>query len=66
MMPIVDVERILRRLREESSAGWRRPVGAIVIEALAETRSPLLYATLIIFLLVVPVFFDDGIGQAIL
>ena len=38
---VVDVERILRRLREENVAGRGRPVRAIVIESLAETRSPL-------------------------
>jgi Cu/Ag efflux pump CusA len=60
---IVDVERILRRLREESSTGGEKRVGAIVIEALTETRIPLFYATLIIFLLVVPVFFVTGVAK---
>ena len=59
---IVDVERILRRLREGSSRGEGR-VGAIVIGALTETRIPLFYATLIIFLLVVPVFFVMGLAK---
>jgi Cu/Ag efflux pump CusA len=60
---VVDVERILRRLREERGAGRRRLVGAIVIESLAETRTPLLYATLIIALIVVPVFFMTGVAK---
>ena len=59
---IVDVERILRRLRESSSGGEER-TGAIVIGALTETRIPLLYATLIIFLMVVPVFFVTGLAK---
>ena len=59
---IVDVERILRRLRESSSSGEER-MGAVVIGALTETRIPLFYATLIIFLLVVPVFFMMGLAK---
>jgi Cu/Ag efflux pump CusA len=59
---VVDAERILRRLRE-NAAGRERPVGAIVVDSLAETRSPLLYATLIIILLLLPVFVITGVAK---
>lgn len=57
---VVDVERILRRLREQETAPSAGRVGTVVVQALAETRMPLLYATLIIVLLIVPVLFLTG------
>ena len=61
---IVDAEMIVRRLREASDERSARGVGAIVIEALSEARTPLVYATLIILLLVSPVLFMTGIVKA--
>lgn len=60
---IVDSERILLRLQDESSKGGRRSIGAIIVEALTETRVPLFYATLIIVLLVAPVFLMTGMAK---
>lgn len=61
---IVDTERIQRRLQEERDAGNGRRVRSIILEALSETRTPLFYATVIVVLLVVPVFFMAGVAKA--
>jgi len=60
---IGDSERILRRLQEEYGADSRKSVGAIIVEALTETRVPLFYATLIIVLLVAPMLFMTGVAK---
>ncbi len=60
---VVDVERILRRLREQKTTPSAGRLGAIIVQAVAETRTPLLYATLIIVLLTAPVFFLTGAAK---
>ena len=60
---IIDVENVLRRLRQNHAlpAAERREVYAIVYEASVEIRSSIVFATLIITLVFVPLFFLDGI-----
>ena len=61
---IIDVENILRRLREARAAGGRAPTARIVLEASLEVRSPIVYATLIIVAAAVPVFLLHGLTAA--
>ena len=61
---VVDVENILRRLRENRSRAEPRPLLEVVAGASQEVRSGILYATVIIVLVFVPLFALTGIeGQ---
>ena len=62
---IVDADNILRRLRE-SRTERDRPVWSIIASASIEMRGPMLYATLIIVIAVVPVLFMQGLSAAFL
>ena len=59
---IIDVENIVRRLRENREAGSPRSAMRVVLDASVEIRSSIVYATLIIVLAVVPVFFLGGLS----
>jgi Cu/Ag efflux pump CusA len=60
---IIDVENIARRLRQHRQAGASgKSPATIVLEAAVEMRSPILFATLIILLAVLPVFFLQGLS----
>jgi len=59
---IIDVENVLRRLRlnrkrESPQEPWR-----VVLEASLEVRSAVVYATIIVVLVFLPVFFLDGLA----
>ncbi len=58
---VVDVENIFRRLRENAAAAVPRPVFDVVVAASQEVRSGIVYATLIIVLVFVPLFALPGI-----
>ncbi len=58
---VVDVENIFRRLRENREAGSPRAVFDVVVAASQEVRSGILYATMIIVLVFVPLFALSGI-----
>jgi CzcA family heavy metal efflux pump len=58
---VVDVENILRRLRENPALSDPRPVLEVIAAASQEVRSGILYATLIIVLVFVPLFALPGI-----
>jgi len=58
---IVDVENIMRRLRQARQAGSEQSSAAIILEAALEMRSAVIYATLILMLTIAPVFFIDGL-----
>ena len=61
---IVDIENIVRRLRENRGQANPKSSAAVILQASLETRSPLLYATLIALLTVIPVLFIGGIAGA--
>jgi CzcA family heavy metal efflux pump len=61
---IIDVENILRRLREARAGGGRAPAAKIILEASLEVRSPIVYATLIIVAAALPVFLLHGLTAA--
>ncbi len=58
---VVDVENIFRRLRENRAAGDPRTVFDVVVGASQEVRSGIVYATMIIILVFVPLFALTGI-----
>jgi CzcA family heavy metal efflux pump len=59
---IVSVDAVLRRLRKRHEEGKGRSGLRLAIEAALEVRVPLLYATLILLLAVVPVFLMEGVA----
>ncbi len=61
---IIDVENILRRLRQHRLSGSDRSVAAVVLDASLEVRSPIVYATLIIVAAAIPVFLLQGLTGA--
>ena len=61
---IIDVENIVRRLRQNRSEGTSKSMLAIVLEASVEVRTAITYATLINVIAVVPVFFLEGLSGA--
>nr|WP_137126203.1 efflux RND transporter permease subunit [Roseomonas sp. HF4] len=58
---VVDVENILRRLKENAARAVPEPVMQVVVAASAEVRSGIVYATLIIVLVFLPLFALTGI-----
>jgi CzcA family heavy metal efflux pump len=58
---VVDVENIFRRLRENREKGNPRSVFDVVVSASQEVRSGIVYATMIIILVFVPLFALTGI-----
>lgn len=58
---VVDVENIFRRLRENREKGNPRSVFNVVVSASQEVRSGIVYATMIIVLVFVPLFALTGI-----
>jgi CzcA family heavy metal efflux pump len=61
---IIDVENIVRRLRQHRREGTGKSTFAIVLEASVEVRTAITYATLINVVAVVPVFFLEGLSGA--
>ncbi len=59
---IIDVENILRRLRLNHSLDDPLPAWEVVLEASLEVRSSVVYATIIVVLVFLPVFFLDGLA----
>lgn len=58
---VVDVENIFRRMRENREAGNPRSTFEVVVSASQEVRSGIVYATMIIVLVFVPLFALSGI-----
>lgn len=58
---VVDVENIFRRLRENREKGNPRSVFNVVVSASQEVRSGIVYATMVIVLVFVPLFALSGI-----
>jgi CzcA family heavy metal efflux pump len=61
---IIGVENIMRRLREARKNGSNQSTARIILNASHEVRSPIIYATLIEVVALVPVFFMEGLSGA--
>ncbi len=59
---IIDVENIVRRLRLNRAAGSPHSAFRVVVDASLEVRSAVVYATLIVIIVFLPIFFLDGIA----
>lgn len=59
---IIDVENILRRLRQNQHLANPLPAFGVVLNASLEVRSAVVYASVIIVLVFVPVFFLPGLA----
>jgi CzcA family heavy metal efflux pump len=59
---IIDVENIVRRLRQAQEEGSGRSTISIVLDASVEVRTAITYATLINVVAIVPVFFLPGLS----
>ena len=59
---IIDVENIVRRLRENRTLAAPRPALTVVLDASLEVRSAVVYASVIVALMFIPVFFLGGLA----
>ncbi|MCY7349325.1 MAG: efflux RND transporter permease subunit [Cytophagaceae bacterium] len=58
---IVDVENVFRRLRENRSLPQPKPTLEVIYHASAEVRNSIVYATIIVVLVFIPLFYMQGI-----
>lgn len=61
---IIDIENIVRRLRQNRQEGGNKSTASIILEASLEVRSAIIYATLIDAIALLPVFFMEGLTGA--
>ena len=61
---IIDVENIVRRLRQHRLSGGEGSTASVILNASLEVRGPIVYATLIIVAAAVPVFLLQGLTGA--
>jgi CzcA family heavy metal efflux pump len=59
---IIDVENIMRRLKLNREAGAPESAFSVVLKASLEVRSAIVFATLIVVLVFLPIFFLDGLS----
>jgi CzcA family heavy metal efflux pump len=61
---IIDIENIVRRLRQHRKEGSDKSIARIILEASLEVRSAIVYATLIDVVALLPVFFMESLAGA--
>jgi CzcA family heavy metal efflux pump len=61
---IIGVQNIVRRLREHRTTRSDEPTTLVVLEATLEVRGPIVYATAIILVAMMPIFFLQGLTGA--
>jgi CzcA family heavy metal efflux pump len=59
---VIDVENILRRLRENAASGHPRPIFTVVLDASIEVRSAVVYATFVVILVFIPILTLPGVA----
>jgi CzcA family heavy metal efflux pump len=59
---IVDVENVVRRLRENRHLPRPRSTMSVILDACMEVRSAVVYASFIVILVILPVLFLPGLG----
>jgi CzcA family heavy metal efflux pump len=59
---IIDVENVMRRLRENRKAGRKTSLARLILDASLEVRGAIVTATLIEVMAVLPVFFMEGLS----
>ena len=59
---IIDVENIVRRLRLNAAEGYPRSAFDVVLDASVEVRSAVVYGSLVVILVFVPVFLLEGLA----
>ena len=58
---VIDVENIVRRLRDNARSAQPRPFARVVLDATLEVRSAVVYATFAVILVVVPIMTLSGL-----
>ena len=61
---IIDVENIVRRLRQHRLSGGQGSTASVILNASLEVRGPIVYATMIIVAAAVPIFLLQGLTGA--
>jgi CzcA family heavy metal efflux pump len=61
---IIDIENIMRRLRQHRKEGSSKSTARIILEASLEVRGAIIYATLIDAMALLPIFFMQGLSGA--
>ena len=61
---IIDVENIVRRLRQHRQEGSARSTASIILEASLEVRQAIIHATVIDAVVLLPIFFMGGLSGA--
>lgn len=59
---VIDVENILRRLRENAAAGYPRSVFAVALSASLEVRNAVVYATFAVLMVFIPILTLSGVA----
>src|SRR2546428_12248772 len=62
----IDIENIWRRLRQQRTEGADKSTAAIILEASLEVRSAIVHATLMDLVVLMPVFFLEGLTGSFL
>jgi CzcA family heavy metal efflux pump len=61
---IIDIENVVRRLRQHRREGGRRSTARVILDASMEVRGAIVYATLIEVVAILPIFFLGGLSGA--
>lgn len=58
---IIDVENVLRRLKENKQAAVKKNILTVIYEASSEVRNSIVFATIIVVLVMLPLFYLGGL-----